>query len=210
MLSDKNRAYEIEGWLATGELVPLRICNVLIGQQCFSVETYEAALRQDVAASQGQNGMPLVGFKLYIAENPGFIRQEDTTEIGLDRVGYDFPSLDGPIRLTVRGRHDVRVVSGWIERLTPVCRKLVRLPIAGRAGFTGRLEFLLHPQPEDGRIVWRTEASPLICVGEKRFEAFSAGLNSLPEVAGNPDVPVLSLYSRNDLSIMEAVAYRWN
>ncbi len=212
VLADNSQAYEIEGWIAAATLTPLHICSVLVGRRHFSIEAYDAASRNDVAASRGHNGNPLVGFKLTVVEAPGPSNpsHEVTTPINIDRAGHDSLQTEGPIVLVVQGRHDVRTVAGWIDRLTPVCRRLVRLPLAGRTGFTGRLEFLLQPQPQDARIVCKSEASPLIWVGDQRFEAFSTGISSLGGTAEELDLTVFALYSSNEFSVVEAVAYRWN
>ncbi len=212
VLPNNEQAFEIEGWLATDSLGPLRIRGVMFGRRRFWIEDYTALPRGDVAASTGQRGAPPVGFRLTIVEDSAAaaLTGEETTEIALDRVGYDFPEREVPIVVAVDGRHDVRIVKGCIERFTPVCRRLLRLPAAAGSGFTGRLGFLLEPQPEDGRVVCGSETSPLIDVGEQRFEAFSPGISSFAGTPEPSELPVLALYSRNDLSVMEAVAYRWN
>jgi hypothetical protein len=177
------------------------------------VEDYKAIARGDVAATFGSSGHPVVGFMLTVVEDTETVMKNGraTTEVTVASVGEKETSPQIPIVVTVEGHHSARTVKGWIEQVTPICRRLVRLPASNGYAFTGRLQFLLDPRPQAGRIVCRRETSPLIELGEGRFEAFTAGVASLLAVKDEEAQPILvALYSRTVMAVIEASAYRWN
>ncbi len=213
ILPDYGRAYEIEGWAATTKLSPLRICSVRINDQRYRIEGYEATARGDVAASFGQSGHPLVGFTLTVVEDTGAVTDdgEATTELTIRCEGNGASDLQGPMAITVEGNHSVQAMNGWIERAVPLCRRLVRMPETNDHNFTGRMEFVLDPRPEEGGyVICKSKTSPLIDLGGSRFEAFTTGIRLRSVATDDRDPVLLALYSPSDLEIVEAMAYRWN
>ena len=76
---------------------------------------------------------------------------EAASEITLNVAGHGMSRLVTPITVIVEGRHGADTVTGWVETISPVYRRLVRLPSNGSRDFTGHVEFVIDPQPEDGR-----------------------------------------------------------
>ena len=153
ILPNHDQAYELEGWLATNDLTPLRIRGIRLGTRCFEIDGYEATARHDVAANFAKEGHPMVGFKLTIGERPEAAMEsnEAASEITLNVAGHGMSRLVTPITVIVEGRHGADTVTGWVETISPVYRRLVRLPSNGSRDFTGHVEFVIDPQPEDGR-----------------------------------------------------------
>ena len=74
---------------------------------------------------------------------------EAASEITLNVAGHGMSRLVTPITVIVEGRHGADTVTGWVETISPVYRRLVRLPSNGNRDFTGHVEFVIDPQPED-------------------------------------------------------------
>ena len=112
--------------------------------------------------------------------------------------------------VNIEGGNGSGEVKGWIERMTPLCRRPICLPDINGHNFTGRIEFVLEPQPASGRIICKSTTSALVGLGEGRFEAFAEGVRLLTTGTNEGGEPVLALYAETDLTVVQAVAYRWN
>ena len=180
ILPNSGQAYEIAGWLATTDLKPLRICGIRVGDQRFRIESYKSIPRADVATSFGRSFNPTIGFKLTAVEDFTVDTEIDgeLTELAVAGEGIA-NGFQSPVAVNIEGGNGSGEVKGWIERMTPLCRRLICLPDINGHNFTGRIEFVLEPQPASGRIICKSTTSALVGLGEGRFEAFAEGVRLL-------------------------------